>query len=142
MPIIMFSSAPQTISSTGLVTITGLTAAVNAGTYVFYGNIGGVMGGTSSPIVLAPSTPTSTFFEWSIMNTARGGGATGIQFNSTTNTSITSPSITNGVSFNCWITGLATFSAAGTFAWQAAEGTNLDTWTVNYGWFLFQQVGT
>jgi hypothetical protein len=127
----LFTAGTQNITSTSSVNITGLTCPVGIGTYRIEGIICGQQGPVAAGQVVRWAGPVISF------------GRCFTESNAQANTSVTDSDLTgalpwihttpawgNGVIFYVRFSGILTFTAAGTFAIQAAEGTNLDTWTV------------
>jgi len=119
------TALPQTINSTGATTITGCSASVAARKYKFHARVifqGGSAAGTANFSVSGPSFSSAWISGLFIMSNGTSGmGAQTLDLGP-----VDSPALTlaNSVAD---IVGEAVFTAAGTFAFQCAEGSAGDT---------------
>jgi hypothetical protein len=126
----LFSGADQTINSTTPATIAGLSCAVAVGTYRVEGIVYGVQGATAAAQKVQFNGPTASFGRMYIESNADGNtSVTDSNLSGAFPEVHTTPAWGVGVSFYVRFKGIYTFTAAGTFSVQGAEGTNLDTWT-------------
>lgn len=131
-PLVLYSTlATQSITSTSFTTVNGMSCPVVAGTYHFRGVVIWTQGSTAVAqkfVINGPANSQSRVFY--VFYEENSGASNGISHTGVTGT-ITSPAFGVGDIIQMWFEGIVTFSAAGTFAIQAAEGTSGDSFTVD-----------
>lgn len=133
------SGMPQTVSSNSFITVTGLFANVAIGTYRVHGVLLCVQGTTAAGQAFQLSgtaTASTVWVKLGLAQESSGSVSESVFQNAFTalNASYVSFAFPAGVSFNIEIDGYVTFSAAGSFNFQVAEGVSGDNFKVIAGW--------
>ena len=128
----LFTTAPQTISSTSDTAITGLITPVAAGTYRVHGMIMWTQGANAVAQNFSFHGPAAShvriFFEHFLTNSGASNGCG--NYNSL-GPDVGSPGFAAGSDAFFVFDGIIVFTAAGTFSVQASEGTAGDTFTID-----------